>query len=391
MTRPGSFGVQRLRPFGTTIFAEMSELAVRHRAINLGQGFPDADGPESLLAAAKAAIDGGYNQYPPAAGYPALREAISQHIERHHGLAYDPVDEVLVTVGASEALASAILGLVEPGSEVILLEPYYDLYAAAVAMAGATRVAVPLIDVGDRYGIDETALAAAVTDRTALIVVNSPHNPTGSVFDRADLEAIARVAIGRDVLVLTDEVYEHLLFDGVRHLGIASLPGMRERTLRVSSAAKTFNVTGWKIGWVTGPAELVTAARSAKQYLSFAGGGPFQPAVALALDTEDAWIRESCASLAGKRDRLSDALAEAGFDVHPSGGTYFVVADPRPLGYHDGADLCRRMPELVGVAAVPISAFVDHPESWRPLVRFAFAKHDASIDEAAERLRGLRR
>jgi len=381
--------VKRLQPFSSTIFAEMSQLAAEHDAINLGQGFPDTDGPSAMLAAAQEAIATGQNQYPPGPGIPALREAVVQHQLGHYGLQYDPATEVLITVGATEAIAGAIIGLVEPGRRVVMIEPYYDAYAAATAMAGAERVTIPLVADGDGFALDQDALHAAVTPETAMVVINSPHNPTGTVLSDEDLRAIAQVCIDNDVLVLTDEVYEHLVFDGRVHTPLATLPGMRERTLRVSSAGKTFNVTGWKVGWISGPAELIAAARAAKQFMSFVGSGPFQPAIAVALGTEMQWVRRSSAGLQRKRDLISAALTDVGFGVHRSEGTYFVCADPRPLGYHDGAEFCRDLPARIGVAAVPVSAFVAHPEQWNHLVRFAFAKEDAVIEQAAERLRAL--
>ncbi|QKT06347.1 pyridoxal phosphate-dependent aminotransferase [Gordonia sp. X0973] len=382
--------VARLRPFGETVFAEMSALATRHDAINLGQGFPDADGPASMLAAAQRAIADGRNQYPPGIGVPELRRAVADHQRRHYGLDYDPDTEVLVTVGATEAIAGAVVGLVEPGAEVVLIEPYYDSYAATVAMAGATRRIVPMIPDGDGFRLDRTALSSAFGPQTAAIIVNSPHNPTGTVLSDDDLAAIADLCRAHDAIAISDEVYEHLLFDGRTHRSIATFPGMRERTVRISSAAKTFNCTGWKVGWASGPAELVAGVRAAKQFMSYVGSGPFQPAVAQALDTEMAWVARSAEALADKRDILSSALHDAGFVVHRSEATYFVCADPRPLGFDDGARFCRELPERIGVAAVPVSAFVDDEQPWRHLVRFAFAKHDEVLREAAGRLRGLR-
>lgn len=381
--------VARLAPFGETIFAEMSALAVKHDAINLGQGFPDADGPASMLAAACDAINGGRNQYPPGIGVPELRRAVAAHAERHYDLRYDADSEVLITVGATEAIAGAVMGLVEPGSEVILIEPYYDSYAATVAMAGAIRRTVPMVPDGDGFRLDRVALANAFGPKTAAIVVNSPHNPTGTVLSVDDLRAIAELCIHHDVVAIADEVYEHLLFDARPHVSLASLPGMRERTIRISSAAKTFNCTGWKVGWLCAPSELVVGARAAKQFMSFVGSGPFQPAVAYALDAEMDWVATSRTALQGKRDVISQALASAGFGVHRSEATYFVCADPRPLGYDDGAAFCRALPERIGVAAVPISAFVDDPAPWKHLVRFAFAKNDDALAEAARRLARL--
>ncbi|ROZ89395.1 pyridoxal phosphate-dependent aminotransferase [Gordonia sp. OPL2] len=381
--------VCRLRPFGTTIFAEMSALALEHDAVNLGQGFPDTDGPASMLEAAQRAIAEGHNQYPPGIGIPALRHAVARHQQRHYGLDYDPDTEVLITVGATEAIAGSIVGLVEPGREVVMIEPYYDSYAATVAMAGGVRRTVPLVADDDGFRLDRARLADAFGPATSVILVNSPHNPTGTVLSDDDLAEIARLCVEHDVIAVTDEVYEHLLFDGRVHRPLATFPGMRERTLRISSAAKTFNCTGWKVGWVSGPADLVAAARSAKQFMSYVGSGPFQPAVAGALDDEMEWVRASSADLGAKRDLLSAALSDAGFVVHRSEASYFVCADPRPLGHDDGAAFCRMLPERIGVAAVPVSAFVDDVEPWRHLVRFAFSKRDEVIAEAARRLRGL--
>lgn len=382
--------VERLQPFRTTIFAEMTELAVRHHAVNLGQGFPDTDGPAAMLAEACRAINGGVNQYSPGAGMPVLRQAVAADRQTRYGTAYDPDTEVLVTVGATEAISSALLGLVEPGDEVVLVEPYYDSYAASVALAGGVRRVVPLVASGGEFRLDVARLREAVTPKTRMIVVNSPHNPTGSVLTDEELAAVAQVAVANDTLVLADEVYEHLVFDGRAHTPICTLPGMRERTLTASSASKTFNVTGWKTGWLVDPAELVAAARAAKQYMSFVGAAPFQPAVALALRTEQDWVVRLRADLQAKRDTLSGVLREVGFEVFASEGTYFVVADPRPLGYDDGAAFCRDLPGRVGVAAVPISAFVDNDGPWRHLVRFAFCKSDAAFAEAAHRLGRLR-
>ncbi|MBD0863885.1 pyridoxal phosphate-dependent aminotransferase [Gordonia sp. zg691] len=379
----------RLRPFATTIFAEMSALAVEHDAINLGQGFPDTDGPESMLDAARAAITDGRNQYPPGIGVPELRHAVARHQREHYGLDYDADHEVLVTVGATEAIAGAIVGLVEPGDEVIMLEPYYDSYAATVAMAGGVRRVVPLIPDADGFRLDRDLLAQAFGPKTSVVLINTPHNPLGTVLPPDDLAEIARLCIDYDAVAVTDEVYEHLVFDGRTHTPPATLPGMRERTLRISSAAKTFNCTGWKVGWISGPAELVAAVRTAKQYMSYVGSGPFQPAVAHALDTEMAWVRESATALQNKRDLISAALTDSGFAVHRSEASYFICADPRPLGVDDGVEFCRALPERIGIAAVPVSVFADDREPWRHLVRFAFAKRDEVIAEAAERLRKL--
>ncbi|TVT59098.1 pyridoxal phosphate-dependent aminotransferase [Amycolatopsis rhizosphaerae] len=384
--------VPRLRPFTSTIFAEMTALAVRTGSINLGQGFPDTDGPEGMLAAAKDALYGGANQYPPGPGIPELREAVARHRARY-GLDYDPDTEILVTAGATEAITAALLALTEPGDEVIVIEPYYDSYAAAVAMAGATRRVVPLAPgrAGGhgRFFLDVDALRAAVGPATRAILINSPHNPTGTVFDTAELSAIAELCVRHDLIAITDEVYEHLVFDGAEHRPLATFPGMRSRTVAVSSAGKTFNCTGWKIGWVCSTPELVAAVKAAKQFMTFVSGGPLQPAVAYALDHELAWVDGLRDSLAAKRDRLGAGLTEAGFTVHPSLGTYFVCADVRPLGFTDAAQLAWQLPERIGVVAVPVSVFTDHPEQWRHLLRFAFCKRDEVLDEAIERLRKL--
>ncbi|WP_258946310.1 pyridoxal phosphate-dependent aminotransferase [Lentzea californiensis] len=381
--------VPRLQPFTSTIFAEMTALAVRHDAVNLGQGFPDTDGPSSMLQAAQSAIASGVNQYPPGPGMPVLRRAVAAHRSRY-GLSYDPDTEVLVTVGATEAIAASLLALVEAGDEVILIEPYYDSYAASVALAGATRVTVGLReDASGRLALDVDALRAAVTPRTRAILVNTPHNPTGTVFRLEELQAIAALCVEHDLLAITDEVYEHLVFDGLVHIPLASLPGMAARTLSISGAGKTFNCTGWKIGWVCGPAELVSAVRAAKQFMTFVGGAPFQPAVAHALTAELDWVTGLRDSLASKRARLAEGLRAAGFEVRSSEGTYFICADVRPLGYTDGLALCRDLPARIGVAAVPVQVFTDRPDQWKHLIRFAFCKQDAVIDEAVERLHKL--
>jgi N-succinyldiaminopimelate aminotransferase len=377
----------RLEGFGTTIFAEMSALAARTGAINLGQGFPDTDGPPEVLEAAVEAMRAGRNQYPPGPGIPELRAAIAEHQRRFHGLELDPDGEVLVTTGATEAIAAALLALCEPGDEVVTFEPYYDSYAACIAMAGATRRVVTLRPPG--YALEPDRLAAAFTDRTRLILLNSPHNPTGKVFDRADLEHVARVCTERDVLAVTDEVYEHLVFDGRDHVPLATLPGMRDRTVTISSAGKTFSFTGWKIGWATGPRELVAAVQTAKQFLTFVSGAPFQPAIALALGLPDEYFARVTAGLQAKRDRLCEGLAQAGLTVFEPAGTYFVTADIRPLGFTDGRAFCLELPERVGVVAVPTVVFYDDEEAGRPLVRFAFCKRDSVIDEAAARLARL--
>ncbi|MFR9807191.1 pyridoxal phosphate-dependent aminotransferase [Pseudonocardia sp. RS010] len=380
------FLTERLRPFTSTIFAEITQLAVRTGAINLGQGFPDTDGPASLLADAAAAItEGGVNQYPPAPGLPALREAVAAHQERFHSLSVDP-DQVLVTTGATEAIASAVIALCEPGDEVVIFEPYYDSYPAVIAMAGATRRTVPLR--APDFQPDPVELRAAFGPRTRAVLVNTPHNPTGTVFGRDTLRAIGDLALEHDAVVVTDEVYEHMTF-GAEHVPMAALPGMAERTLTVSGAGKTFSVTGWKIGWVHGPAELVAAVRTVKQFLTFAGGAPFQPAVANALALPDDVFAAISGDLRPKRDLLVDGLREAGTRVFEPSGTYFVVADLAPLGVTDAAAFARDMPGRLGVAAVPVSVFCDDPHLAPTLLRFAFCKRDDVLDEAVQRLRRL--
>ncbi|MFF9085931.1 pyridoxal phosphate-dependent aminotransferase [Streptomyces sp. NPDC014991] len=381
---------RRLAAFGTTIFAEMSALAVATGAINLGQGFPDTDGPEEVREAAVRALrDGRGNQYPPGPGVPELRSAVAAHQQHRYGLSWDPDTEVLVTAGATEAIAAALLALVEPGDEVVALEPYYDSYAASIAMAGGTRVPVTLRPQGGRFRLDLDELRAAVTGRTRLLLLNTPHNPTGTVLTRAELAAIAELAVERDLLVVTDEVYEHLVFDGAEHLPLAGFPGMRERTVSIGSAGKTFSFTGWKVGWVTGSPELVGAVRAVKQYLTYVASGPFQYAVAEALALPDSYFEEYRRSMLARRDILAEGLAAAGFEVFRPAGTYFVTTDIRPLGEKDGFAFCRALPERAGVVAVPNAVFYDDREAGAPFVRFAFCKREEVLREAAQRLRAM--
>ena len=382
----------RLQGFGTTVFAEMSALAVATGSVNLGQGFPDYPGPPEVLDVARAAIGTADDQYPPGPGRPELREAIAAHVRRFQGLTYAPADEVLVTAGATEALTAALLALLDPGDEVVLFEPMYDSYAAGVAMAGGVTRPVPLHPPADgqgRWTFDAEELRAAVTPRTKLLLVNTPHNPTGKVFTREELATLAALAISSDLLVLTDEVYEHLVFDGTRHISMAALPGMRERTLVVGSAGKTFNVTGWKIGWICGPPPLVTAVRTAKQFLTYVNGGPFQPAVAAGLALPDAYFAGVARDLQYRRDVLVRGLADAGLPVISPEATYFATVDVRgvqPDG--DGLAFCRSLPERAGVVAIPTAVFYDpaHAHLGRHLVRFAFCKSDAVLGDAVERL-----
>ncbi|MFE0458095.1 pyridoxal phosphate-dependent aminotransferase [Kitasatospora sp. NPDC058965] len=378
---------RRLAGMGTTIFAEMSALATATGSINLGQGFPDTDGPEEVREAAVRALrDGRGNQYPPGPGIPELRAAVAEHQQRFYGLAYDPDTEVLVTAGATEAIAAALLALLEPGDEVIAFEPFYDSYAACIAMAGATRVPLTLRQPSFRPDLDE--LRSLVTPRTRLLLINTPHNPTGTVLHPDELAAIAALAVEHDLLVITDEVYEHLVFAGAHH-PLAALPGMRERTVAISSAGKTFSFTGWKVGWVTAAPELVAAVRTAKQYLTYVSAGPFQYAVAEALRLPDAYFEQFRADLRRKRDLLAGGLAEAGFRVHEPEGTYFITTDITPLGEKDGVEFCRSLPGRCGVVAIPNQVFYDTVEAGRPLVRFTFCKRDEVLLEAVGRLRRL--
>ena len=379
---------ERVRSATTTIFAEMSALAVQTRSVNLGQGFPDTDGPAFMLDEARSAIAAGINQYPPGRGIAPLRAAIADHARRHYGLEYDPDTEVLVTTGATEALAAAILAFVDPGDEVVALEPFYDSYAASVDLAGGRRVGVGLF--GPDFRLDHAELAAAFSPRTKVVLVNSPHNPTGVVLDRADLAEIARLAVEHDALVICDEVYEHLVFDDAEHLPLATFPGMRERTLRISSSGKTFSATGWKIGWVQGPAGLVDEVTAVKQFLTYVSGAPFQPAVARALAEGDAWVEGNRLSLQGKRDRLAAGLRTVGLEPVIPRGTYFMTTDVRPLGYPDGVEFCRDLPRRCGVVAIPHQVFYDDVEAGRPYVRWAFCKADEVLDEAVSRLGRLR-
>lgn len=367
----------------TTIFTTMSALAQRHGAVNLGQGFPDESGPAHVIEAAATAMREGHNQYPPLAGVPELRQAIAAHQERWYGLTPDPADGVSVTAGATEALTAAMLALVDPGDEVIALEPSYDSYKAAITMAGGTLVPVRL-DAPD-YRLDAARLAAAVTERTKLLLINSPHNPTGTVLHRDELAAVAALAVERDLLVVTDEVYEHLVFDGREHVPLASLPGMWDRTVTIGSAGKTFSVTGWKIGWATGPAELVARVQDVKQWLSFASGTPFQYGIAAALGSDDGFYRAYAAGYQERRDLMVNGLEEIGFDVYEPEGTYFVTASVAPFGYADGLRFCLELPERCGVVAIPTQVFY-LDESPRPVVRFAFCKRPEVIAEGLRRL-----
>lgn len=380
---------RRVGATGTTVFAEMSALAVRTGAVNLGQGFPDTDGPPTVLDAAARALHEGHNQYAPGIGVPALRRAIAAHQQRHYGIDLDPDTQVVVTTGCTEAIAAAVLGLVDPGDEVVMLEPYYDSYPAMVAFAGGVRRPVTLR--APDFRLDADALRAAVGERTRLILLNTPHNPTGRVLSETELRTVAEVATEHDLLVVTDEVYEHLTFDGHRHLPLATLPGMAERTLTLSSAGKSYAVTGWKVGWATGPADLVGAVMAAKQWLSYTSGAPLQPAVAFALDECPDHPRELASQLQQRRDVLAAGLTEAGLAPYGCEGTYFLTTDVAHLGWSSGREFCLALPERAGVVAVPNEVFYDDPDApgaGRHLVRWAFCKRPEVLDDAVARLVG---
>ncbi|MCC3278921.1 aminotransferase class I/II-fold pyridoxal phosphate-dependent enzyme [Arthrobacter sp. zg-Y40] len=373
---------------GVTIFEEITATAGRHNAINLGQGFPDEDGPAEMLDAARAAIASGANQYAPGQGLPVLREAIAAHQDRFYSLAVDPGTEVIVSTGATEAIASALLALAGPGDEVLTFEPFYDSYGAVIGLSGATHTTVALQ--APHFLPDDGALEAAFSERTRVVLVNNPHNPTGTVLPREVLQQVVDLAARYNAVIVTDEVYEHLTF-GPQHIPVATLPGAAERTLTVSSAGKTFSVTGWKIGWLTGPAPLVSAVRTVKTFLSYTSGTPFQYAVAVGLGLPDAYFTEAAATLKAKRDLLGEGLRAAGMTVLPSSGTYFLTADTSALGITDATALARRLPELIGVAAIPVAVFchADGAQRTRSLLRFAFCKKFEVLEQASERLAGL--
>lgn len=377
----------RLQGFATSIFAEMTQLAGAHGAVNLGQGFPDFDGPDFVKEAAVAAIRAGHNQYCRSSGLPALTRAVAAHQKRRYGLDYDAESEITVHAGATEAIAATLLGLTEVGDEVVLFEPAYDSYLAVLALAGATPRLVPLRP--PRFDYDPAALEAAVGPRTRAVVLNTPHNPTGKVFTRAELQHVAALARERDLIVVCDEVYEHITFER-EHLSLATLPGMRERTVVISSSGKTFSLTGWKIGWACASPALSAALRTPHQYLTFCNATPFQHALAAGLEQGEDYFDVLRADYRRRRDRLCDGLAAAGFDVLTPEGTYFALADVRPLGYDDDLAFCRMLPERVGVAAIPVSVFCPGGDAPRHLVRFAFCKADATLDAALGRLAALR-
>ena len=374
----------RLRSIPPTIFSEMSALAIRTGSLNLGQGFPDKDGPASVLEVAVTALRSGRNQYAPGPGVPELRQAVADHQARHYGIELDPLTEVVVTAGATEAVAAAVFAFVEPGEEMVVLEPYYDSYVACIEMAGGVRRPVTLRAPDFRLDVD--ALRAAVTERTRTLLLNTPHNPTGTMLDRDELQAVADVAIEHDLVVVTDEVYEHLVFDGRRHVPLCTLPGMWDRTVTISSAGKTFSLTGWKVGWVTGPAELVSTVLAAKQWLTFTNAAPLQPAVAHALTHEAGFYEELAGRLQAKRDLLVSGLRELDMDVHLPEATYFATSDVRRYGFRDSMEFCLALPERAGVVAIPAQVFYDDQDAGRHLVRWAFCKEAPVVEEALERL-----
>jgi N-succinyldiaminopimelate aminotransferase len=376
----------RLVPFGTSVFAEMTALALRHDAINLGQGFPDFDGPAFVKDAAVAAMEAGHNQYAPMPGIPELREAIAAHQRRFYGLEHDPATEITVHAGATGALCATLQALLDPGDEVVLFEPYYDAYRPGISLAGASERVIPLAP--PDFTFDPADLAAAAGPRTRLLLWNSPNNPAGKVFPRQELETVAGFCVRHDLLAVTDEVYEHIVFEG-EHVPLATLPGMRDRTVTISSAGKTFSFTGWKIGWSCAAPPLAAAVRAAHQFVTYAVATPFQHAMATALEAPDRYYDELREGYRSRRDHLCGGLADIGFTVEPPSGTYFANADIRPLGFDDDVDFCRMLPERVGVAAVPLSAFLQDGGA-RHMVRFAFPKDEATLDEAVRRLRALR-
>jgi N-succinyldiaminopimelate aminotransferase len=375
---------ERLRGIPGTIFSEMSALAVRTGALNLGQGFPDRDGPASVVEAAVKALREGRNQYAPGIGVPELRSAIASHQARHYGIELDPDRQVIVTTGATEGIAAALLALVDPGDEVVVLEPFYDSYTAMIQMAGGVRRPVTLRAPDFRLDVDE--LRAAVGPRSKVLLLNTPHNPTGTVLDRAELEAVADVAREHDLVVVTDEVYEHLVYDDHEHVPLATLPEMFERTVSISSAGKTFSFTGWKVGWATGPESLVRAVEGAKQWLTFSSGSPLQPAIAHALDDESGYYAALAEELEAKRDFLCEGLRKLDVDVYVPQGTYFVTTDVRRYGHRDGLEFCKALPEKAGVVAIPSQAFYDDVEEGRHKVRWAFCKEQSFLDEGIRRL-----
>ena len=375
-----------MREFGETIFAEMSALAAKTGAINLGQGFPDTDGPQEIAELAITAIRDGHNQYPPGLGIKKLRDAISHHQMRFYGMEFNPETEVLVTAGATEAIAASLLAICEQGDEIITFEPYYDSYAASIALAGGVRRVITLNTPDYSFSIDD--LEKLITAKTKAILLNSPHNPTGKVFTHNELNQIANLCTEHDLVAICDEVYEHLVFEG-QHIPLIQYPGMRDRTIQISSAGKTFSFTGWKIGWVCAQPALLDTVRTAKQFLTYVNGAPFQHAIAEALNLPDHYFDNFLEDMRVKRDCLSQGLEKAGLTTFTPQGTYFVTADIKNLGYEDGKQFCLDLPVQCGVVAVPNVVFYDNKDLGSTLIRFAFCKRLDVLEEAVERLQTL--
>jgi N-succinyldiaminopimelate aminotransferase len=385
--------VARMRPHAKSIFGEMSQLASRTQSINLGQGFPDTDGPIEVTHAAIRAIESGEgNQYPPAHGFPALRQAITSHQKRFYSINLNPDTDVVVTTGASEAIASSLLALVEPGHEVAFFDPAFDVYRAGIDLAGATPVGVPfMVNADGQLRPDIDRLAGAITPRTRVLLMNSPHNPTGVVFTPEEMQGIANIAIEHNLVVISDEAYEHLWFPGHRHIPFATLDGMAERTITIGSGGKSFSFTGWKVGWATGPSNLIAAVRAVRQHLSYVSGGPFQVAMVTALGLPDEYFTEFRNGLHAQRDQLSTGLAHLGLRVLPTEGTYFLSTDISSLGYTDGMEFCRMLPPTFGVAAIPFQVFTEGGTGFTTYVRWAFCKKPEVLGEALSRLSSLGR
>ncbi len=377
---------QRLARFGSTVFTEISALARKHGAIDLGQGFPGWEGPAFVKAEAARALEHESNQYPPSMGIPVLRQAITDRWHKDTAMAIDPDANVTVTSGCTEALAATFLGLFEPGDEVILFEPYYDAYPVGCSLSGATPRFVTLRP--PDFAVRGEELRAAFNQKTRAIVVNTPHNPTGHVFTGAELQLIADLCIQNDVIAITDEVYERIVYDG-SHLRLATFPGMWERTLTLSSIGKSFSLTGWKTGWAIGPEPLTGAVRAAHQFLTFTTPNPMQYGSAAAVAAPDAYFDELVASYRSKRDLLAGGLQDLGFDVFTPAGAYYILADHRRFGFADDVSFVHHMVEQAGVAAIPPSAFYSDPADGKDLVRFAFCKTEPVLVEALSRMRAL--